>query len=341
MVLALTCMGLALSPAKAEQQQAREKLEVVSGQGCYACGDNETPAKAREAALVLAQEQALRSYRVFVQAPATRASGSGARPTPQAGTDGLNYVWIPAGTFMMGCSPGDSECDRDERPAHQVTISRGFWMGQTEVTVGAYKRFAAATGRAMPSEPEYSGRALNPGWRDESQPMGNVTWDDAAAYCQWAGGRLPTEAEWEHAARAGSSAVRYGDLDAVAWYANNSGRSRLDSARIWAQDSSNYGRRLDANQNGPHPVGRKRPNGLGLYDMLGNTWEWVADWYDAVYYAQSPSEDPRGPSSGQYRVVRGGSWGNYPRIVRVSGRSSYTPGVWNNHFGFRCAREVP
>ena len=132
----------------------------------------------------------------------TRASGRQRRTRKMvSSTSGFR-----AGTFMMGCSPGDSECDAGERPAHQVTITKGFWMGQTDVTVAAYKRFAAATGKQMPAEPNYSGRPLNPGWSDDAMPIVDVTWYEAQAYCGWAGGRLPTEAEWEYAARAGSTA---------------------------------------------------------------------------------------------------------------------------------------
>jgi formylglycine-generating enzyme required for sulfatase activity len=151
---------------------------------------------------------------------------------------------------------------------------------------------------------------------------------------------LPTEAEWEYAARAGSTAARYGDLDEIAWYADNSGGQRLDSARIWNEGLTNYEKRLNENGNGMHDVGLKRANGFGLYDILGNVWEWVNDWYGRNYYQNSPSQDPTGPASGQHRVVRGGSWGNYPRVVRASVRHNNLPGYGNNVNGFRCAREV-
>jgi formylglycine-generating enzyme required for sulfatase activity/serine/threonine protein kinase/Flp pilus assembly protein TadD len=254
--------------------------------------------------------------------------------------DGLKYVWIPPGTFMMGCSPADNECSAEEKPAHQVKVTKGFWMGQAEVTVGAYKRFAAATGRQMPPEPNSSGRPLNPGWRDEAMPIVDVTWDDAEAYCRWAGGRLPTEAEWEYAARAGSTGARYGDLDEIAWYADNSGRERLDSTRIWNEDLANYGKRLNENGNSMHEVSQKRANAFGLYDMLGNVWEWVNDWYDESYYHNSPSQNPTGPASGQLRVLRGGSWLYVPRYVRVSNRVSYFPADRYDYGGFRCGGEV-
>ena len=259
--------------------------------------------------------------------------------------DGLKYVWIPPGTFMMGCSQGDSECTAEEKPAHQVAITKGFWVGQTVVTVGAYKRFTGATGRQMPPEPKYVGRSLNPGWGDKAMPVVNVAWDDAQAYCSWAGGRLPTEAEWEYAARGGSNAARYGDLDEIAWYADNSGRQRLDSEMIWKEDLGNYNKRLNENGNSIHEVGQKRPNGFGLHDMLGNVWEWVNDWYDENYYQNSPSQAPTGPARGQMRVQRGGSSLNIPSDICASCRSKgelsgMPSGMVPLYKGFRCAGKV-
>ena len=254
--------------------------------------------------------------------------------------DGLKYVWIPPGTFMMGCSPGDPECYVDEKPPHQVTITKGFWMGQTEVTVGAYQRFVAATGRKMPPVLSVNGRLLNHGWKNGAMPIVDVTWDNAKAYCGWAAGRLPTEAEWEYAARAGSTGARYGDLDDIAWYADNSGRKRLDSARIANEDPANYAKLLEANNNGTHEVGQKQRNEFGLYDMLGNTWQWVNDWYDQNYYQNTLAQDPTGPASGKERVLRGGSWGGSPRSVRISFRNRYRPGDTNDDVGFRCAEDV-
>ena len=183
------------------------------------------------------------------------------------GKDGLKYVWIPPGTFMMGCSPGDTECADDEIPPHQVTITKGFWMGQTEVTVGAYKRFTGATGRQMPPAPNF-----NRGWANENMPIVNVTWFDAQDYCGWAGGRLPTEAEWEYAARGEVPGHAMGRLAKSPGMIGNSGRHT-------------------------HPVGQKRANGFGLYDMLGNVVKWVNDWYLEDYYQNSPSQDPAGPAS--------------------------------------------
>jgi len=252
--------------------------------------------------------------------------------------DGLKYVWVPPGTFMMGCSPDDHECYEFEKPPHEVAITNGFWMGQTEVTVGAYQRFTAAMGRQMPPEPSFRGRALNPGWGDAAMPIVDVTWDDARAYCEWAGGRLPTDAEWEYAARGGTTTAQYDDLNEIAWYANNSGRRYLDSLGPWARKGqAAYEQRLSENGNSMHEVGQKRPNPLGFYDLLGNVEEWVYDWWDPNFYQYSPPRDPGGATSGTERDLRGGSWIGRPRDIRVSLRSRRDPGDRDFDVGFRCA----
>jgi formylglycine-generating enzyme required for sulfatase activity len=215
--------------------------------------------------------------------------------------DGLTYVWIPPGKFTMGCSPGDSECDGDEKPAHQVTITKGFWIGQTEVTQAAYER-------VIGSNPSL--------FKGPSLPVAQIIWDEAQSYCRAVGMRLPTEAEWEYAARGGSTASRYGALDSVAWYNHNSGT-------------------LAAEGKTPE-VAQKQANGFGLYDTLGNVWEWVADWYDASYYGSSPSRDPHGSTRGQYRGLRGGSRIGSPRDVRVSNRFRQVPGLRDLYIGVRC-----
>ncbi len=214
----------------------------------------------------------------------------------RTGKDGLTYVWIPPGQFMMGCSPDDKECDPSEKPQHPVNVTHGFWLGQTEVTVAAYARFSKKPiGRQNPDF-----------------PITGVTWFEAKSYCEWAGLRLPTEAEWEYAARAGTTGATYGPLNDVAWYRANSGELY-------------------------HAVRGKLPNAWELYDMLGNVWEWVADWYDAKYYQQSPNTDPLGPSTGEDRVVRGGVWASVPRAVRASERAYNDPSGQGYSFGFRCA----
>jgi formylglycine-generating enzyme required for sulfatase activity len=209
-------------------------------------------------------------------------------------------VLIPGGTFWMGCVPGDSECGGDEKPRHQVTVD-SFHMDTHEVTQAQYER-------VMGKNPS--------NFKNCSDcPVENVSWDDARSYCSKVGKRLPTEAEWEYAARGGKDGeVRHGSLGDVAWYDGNSEKKT-------------------------HPVGKKAPNGFGLYDMLGNVWEWCSDWYDEGYYAKSPLKDPHGAESGANRVLRGGSWYYGPGIVRASNRGRNTPDDRNFNIGFRCVRD--
>jgi formylglycine-generating enzyme required for sulfatase activity len=215
--------------------------------------------------------------------------------------DGQKYVWIPAGSFIMGCSPGDNDCRNDEKPAHEVHITKGFWLGQTPVTQEAYQR-------AMGTNPST--------FKGETLPVERVSWEEAKSYCELIGGRLPTEAEWEYAARAGTTDARYGNLDAIAWYDGNSNHTT-------------------------HPVATRQPNGWNLYDMLGNVWEWTADGYGDGYHSQQESGDPHGPSSGYYRVLRGGSWGVLPQSVRASIRVGLAPGDKELNLGCRCVWELP
>jgi formylglycine-generating enzyme required for sulfatase activity len=224
----------------------------------------------------------------------------------------------------MGCSPLDSECSSDEKPQKPVTIRRGFWIGQTPVTVAAFARYAQGSGKSMPPEKDNEGRLLNAAAGDTNMPIVSVTWNEAVGFCEWSGKRLPTEEEWEWAARAGTKGPRYGDLDKIAWYADNSGRTRIDSSAIWSIDPSSYDQKLFVAGDGPHPVGQLRPNGWGLFDMLGNVWQWTA---------QFPGS---GSGEDEQHALRGGSWPSIPAYVRVSFRLKHKATIRNSAFGFRC-----
>lgn len=241
------------------------------------------------------------------------------RPSVKAFTPEM--VLVEAGSFEMGSSGGVA----GEQPVHTVRIIRSFYISKYEVTWEQYDQFGADTGRSKPKE----GKKW--GIRDEPRYPACVTWYDATAFCNWLseregltpcysgrgkatqcnfdanGYRLPTEAEWEYAARGGQQSQRYtyagGDnVDDVAWYGSNSGGQT-------------------------HPVGQKQPNELGLYDMSGNAWEWCWDWYGEEYYSSSPTGDPKGPSSGSDRVRRSGSWIENPDPLRTTYRSADVPSM--------------
>jgi formylglycine-generating enzyme required for sulfatase activity len=231
--------------------------------------------------------------------------------------DGQAYVWVPPGTFQMGCVPGDQSCDPDESPRHSVTLSRGFWMGATEVPVAAFERYAAANGMEMPEAPD-----VNPNWQHKNHPVVRMDWSVAKSYCAWSGGRLPTEAEFEFAARAGHEGLPYPwGLKITHLDANYRGTGDRD---VWKATA---------------PVGSFLPNSFGLHDVSGNVWEWIADWYDPKYYESSPPVDPPGPDAGVERVLRGGSWFTVERVLRTSDRFKYVDVARDSSVGFRCVLE--
>jgi len=231
-------------------------------------------------------------------------------------TTGMDFVFVKGGCYQMGCGSWTSDCDGDEKPVHEVCVD-DFYVGKYEVTQGQWK---AVMGN-NPSSFSSCG---------DNCPVEQVSWNDIQEFINrlnqktknnpqapFGKGefRLPTEAEWEYAARSGGKSEKYSggnDVDSVAWYKDNS-------------------------RNKTHPVGTKQPNGLGLYDMSGNVWEWVSDWYSSSYYSESSKNNPKGPNSGSNRVRRGGSWVSYAWSVRASDRFYNTPVFRSSDLGFRLA----
>jgi formylglycine-generating enzyme required for sulfatase activity len=237
--------------------------------------------------------------------------------------DGQKYVWVPPGSFTMGCVPNDDMCGAFAKPPHRVTITRGFWMAQTATTVEAYKTFAEATHRDLPKAPKF-----NPNWTLNNHPMVEVNWDDAVAYSTWAGGRLPTEAEWEYAARGGASETIFPWGNDASHDLANFGQGTGGADEQGAVEGKDQWLNTS-------PVASFPPNGFNLYDMAGNASQWCADWYSQSYYKKSPDKDPQGPETGTLRVVRGGSWKSPPRFLRISFRGARAPEERGMTSGFR------
>ena len=219
---------------------------------------------------------------------------------------GMEFVWIPAGSFVMGSPMGDEGRLRGEL-RHEVRISQGFWIGEYEVTQGEWEALMGTN----PSGFSNCGQQC---------PVEQVSWEDTQEFIRRLNSResgsghvyrLPTEAEWEYAARAGRTGVRYGELDEIAWYWDNS-------------------------EGKTHPVGQKRANAWGLHDMLGNVWEWTVDWYGE--YPSGAVTDPKGPESGSYRVLRGGCWDINARNVLSANRYAGAPSYRGSSIGFRLVR---
>ena len=256
-------------------------------------------------------------------------------PEPHCSDDRAeNICWVPPGDFWMGRTRlwlideihWQTRDRVDARPVHRVTLP-GFWIDQKEVTQEAYREFTRSTGRPEPFHwrqgfPEEKGRF----------PVYNVDWSDASDYCAFRGKRLPTEAEWEKAARGGLAGAPW------PW----GGQYRPDP-----EEGAPEGTRVPPPARIAHPasptdVASFPPNGYGLYDMVGNIAEWVADGYDLGYYAVSPPVNPRGPENAPYRIFRGGSWADTDeRIASVHYRNFTRPDTRIHSIGFRCALDHP
>ena len=244
----------------------------------------------------------------------TSAATAQEQPPAISGKDGAPMVLVPAGEFTMGLDGWDA----DEKPAHRVFLD-AFYMDKYEVTIAQYTKFMQETGREQPAQ----WKDVNPA-TDGARPVVGVTWHDADAYCRHYGKRLPTEAEWEKAAR-GADGRRF------PWGHEEPTDRHAYFGAVWI----GYGTLL--------PVGSleagKSP--YGIYDLAGNVWEWVADWYDMDYYKKSPDRNPTGPPRGGSKVLRGGSWYNMLYDLRSTNRYYYVPANKFFDLGFRCLQSSP
>jgi formylglycine-generating enzyme required for sulfatase activity len=270
----------------------------------------------------------------------------------------MNFTLIKAGEFLMGSPEDDKDAQDNEKPQHRVRITRPFYLGVYEVTRGQFRRFVDEAGYQTEAEKDGKGGwgwnedaknfEQNPRytWREagfeqtDEHPVVNVSWNDAVAFAEWLSRkegktyRLPTEAEWEYACRAGTT-TRYfcGDdaegLAEVGNVADGTAKAKYPdwTRAIAAQDGFVY----------TSPVGRYRPNAWGLYDLHGNVWEWCRDWYDKDFYKSSRVADPAGPLRAARRVIRGGCWSHDPRVCRSAFRNWVASDYRNCDLGFRLA----
>ncbi len=266
------------------------------------------------------------------------------------GQDGMSLLYVPEGEFLRGSKDNDPDAPDNEKPQRSIYLD-AFWIDKTEVTNEMFARFVDETGHQTKAEKAgwayaFTGEGweVTDGaeWRHpqgptssieglEKHPVVQVSWNDAKAYCEWSGRRLPTEAEWEKAAR-GTDGRTYpwGNEDVAGNLVNLCNNKCPRSSRI---DSIDDGYQFTA------PVG-SYPDGASPYgalDMAGNVWEWTADWYDETYYNDAPKQNPQGPDTGEPKVLRGGSWYDGMQKLRVTVRDSYDPTNRVDDYGFRCA----
>ncbi|MGA6826816.1 formylglycine-generating enzyme family protein [Nitrospira sp. NS4] len=270
---------------------------------------------------------------ILFTAPLVGAADIGAPPPASTvavesvkGKDGAPMVRIPAGAFLMGSNDGLP----NERPEHTVTLN-DFYIDQYEVTAGRYQKFLESGKQEIP--PVQNDDAVS---SLEDRPAVGMTWTEAANYCKWAGKRLPTEAEWEKAAR-GRDGRRYpwGDMQPFVDIANyNRGLWVSEAVTLVPVGSGLEGMSVR------HGLKEGGKSPYGLFHMAGNAAEWVNDWYDREYYQKSPDKNPPGPSTGEKRVLRGGSWADLPTALRVTARFSAEPEFEDRTVGFRCAMDA-
>jgi eukaryotic-like serine/threonine-protein kinase len=264
--------------------------------------------------------------------------------------DGMVMVYIPEGEFTMGSNVGEA----NEQPPHTVYLD-AYWIDKTEVTNAMFAFFVVATGYQTDAEKQASSWIFDgAGWSEvsdadwqhprgpasdltglDNHPVVNVSWNDAAGYCEWAGSRLPSEAEWEKAARGRDERTYpWGNQDPAGNLLNF---ADANLSVDWAARSVNDGYEFTA-PIGSYPAG---VSPYGVLDMAGNVWEWVNDWYSETYYRVSPTSNPVGPSTGNSHVLRGGSWNHDGSNLHSSIRISNNPSAAIDNFGFRCSRSIP